>query len=98
MQIAFYGSTPAYRPVLDLHGWGDLQTELNRLSKAGEWAAHGRADRRRDARRRSPSSPTRRRSPPRLAERYGDVVTRISLRTLGTDPDRWSAVIAAISV
>jgi probable F420-dependent oxidoreductase len=38
-QIAFYGSTPAYRTVLDLHGWGDLQTELNRLSKEGEWDA-----------------------------------------------------------
>jgi probable F420-dependent oxidoreductase len=40
-QIAFYGSTPAYRPVLDLHGWGDLQPELNTLSKRGEWAAMG---------------------------------------------------------
>ena len=38
-QIAFYGSTPAYRKVLDLHGWGDLHTELNRLSKQGEWDA-----------------------------------------------------------
>jgi probable F420-dependent oxidoreductase len=37
-QIAFYGSTPAYRGVLELHGWGDLQTELNTLSKRGEWA------------------------------------------------------------
>lgn len=37
-QIAFYGSTPSYRPVLDLHGWGDLQPELNRLSKRGEWS------------------------------------------------------------
>ena len=36
-QIAFYGSTPAYRPVLELHGWGELQVELNRLSKLGEW-------------------------------------------------------------
>src|SRR5580692_7782064 len=36
-QIAFYGSTPAYRPVLDLHGWGDLQPELNTLSKRGAW-------------------------------------------------------------
>ncbi|MCW0212054.1 MAG: TIGR03617 family F420-dependent LLM class oxidoreductase [Pseudonocardia sp.] len=36
-QISFYGSTPAYRPVLDLHGWGDLQTELNALSKQGRW-------------------------------------------------------------
>lgn len=36
-QLAFYGSTPAYRPVLELHGWGDLQTELNNLSKQGKW-------------------------------------------------------------
>jgi probable F420-dependent oxidoreductase len=40
-QIAFYGSTPAYRGVLDLHGWGDLQTELNSLSKQGEWVKMG---------------------------------------------------------
>ncbi len=32
-RIAFYGSTEAYRPVLDIHGWGDLQTELNFLNK-----------------------------------------------------------------
>jgi probable F420-dependent oxidoreductase len=31
-QIAFYGSTPAYRAVLELHGWGALQSELNTLS------------------------------------------------------------------
>jgi probable F420-dependent oxidoreductase len=40
-QIAFYGSTPAYRPVLELHGWGSLQTELNALSKQGEWVKMG---------------------------------------------------------
>ncbi|MHB1445661.1 MAG: LLM class F420-dependent oxidoreductase [Acidimicrobiales bacterium] len=40
-QIAFYGSTPAYRPVLELHGWGDLQTELNTLSKQGKWVEMG---------------------------------------------------------
>ena len=38
-QIAFYASTPAYRRVLDLHGWGDLQPELRRLSLAGAWDA-----------------------------------------------------------
>ena len=38
-QLAFYGSTPAYRPTLDCHGWGDLHGELNRLSKAGRWDA-----------------------------------------------------------
>ncbi len=36
-QIAFYASTPAYRGVLDLHGWGDLHPELNALSKQGRW-------------------------------------------------------------
>ena len=40
-QIAFYGSTPAYRPVLELHGWGDLHPELNTLSKRGEWEKMG---------------------------------------------------------
>ncbi len=38
-QIAFYASTPAYRRVLDLHGWGELQPELRRLSIEGEWDA-----------------------------------------------------------
>jgi len=36
-QLSFYASTPAYRPVLELHGWGDLQGELNTLSKRGAW-------------------------------------------------------------
>jgi probable F420-dependent oxidoreductase len=40
-QIAFYGSTPAYRKVLELHGWGDLHTELHRLSLQGEWDQMG---------------------------------------------------------
>ena len=40
-QIAFYGSTPAYRGVLELHGWGDLATELHGLSRRGEWDAMG---------------------------------------------------------
>lgn len=40
-QIAFYGSTPAYRPVLEMHGWGGLQDELNALSKQGRWAEMG---------------------------------------------------------
>ncbi|MGE2691458.1 TIGR03617 family F420-dependent LLM class oxidoreductase [Mycolicibacterium pulveris] len=35
--LAFYGSTPAYRPVLEVHGWGELQPELNTLSKQGRW-------------------------------------------------------------
>ena len=37
--LAFYGSTPAYRPVLDAEGWGDVQPRLNALSKTGDYAA-----------------------------------------------------------
>ena len=84
-RIAFYGSTPAYRPVLDLHGWGELQTELNRLSKAGKWTEMGECidDDVLDAF--AVVAP-----PERLAdvmlERYGDSVDRM---TWGIDlPDR----------
>lgn len=47
-QVAFYGSTPAYQPVLELHGWGDLARELNTLSKRAardpsQWEAMGEA-------------------------------------------------------
>jgi probable F420-dependent oxidoreductase len=40
-QIAFYASTPAYRGVLEVHGWSDLQPELTALSKAGRWDEMG---------------------------------------------------------
>lgn len=42
-QVAFYASTPSYRGVLELHGWGDLQGELNALAKQGRWAEMGAA-------------------------------------------------------
>ena len=40
-QIAFYGSTPAYKPVLDSIGAGELQGELNTMSKQGRWKEMG---------------------------------------------------------
>jgi hypothetical protein len=39
--IAFYGSTPAYRPVLDHHGWPALGEELHAMSRRGEWQKMG---------------------------------------------------------
>ena len=36
-QIAFYASTPAYRGVLDVHGW-DFGPQLTAMSKRGEWS------------------------------------------------------------
>jgi probable F420-dependent oxidoreductase len=76
-QIAFYGSTPAYRGVLEAHGWGDLQDELNHLSKQGRWeemaalidgsvldafAVEGTPDE----------------VPGRILDRFGDIVDRLS--------------------
>jgi len=40
-QIAFYGSTPAYKPVLDSIGVGHLQSDLNSMSKQGRWEEMG---------------------------------------------------------
>jgi probable F420-dependent oxidoreductase len=94
-QLAFYGSTPAYRPVLELHGWGDLQPELNTLSKRGEWvkmadlidddilntfAVVGELDE----------------LPGKILARFGGVVDRFSFYApYGVDPDRWAEVLAA---
>ena len=36
-QISFYGSTPAYKGVLDHHGYNNVQPVLNRMSKEGRW-------------------------------------------------------------
>jgi probable F420-dependent oxidoreductase len=77
-QIAFYASTPAYRPVLDLHGWGELQTELNTLSKRGEWDEMGRRidDVVLDA---FAVSGSPEEVPALLAKRYSGLIDRISL-------------------
>ena len=96
-QIAFYGSTPAYRPVLDLHGWGDLQDRLNTLSKQGKWVEMG--DLINDeilntfAVVGEPESIA-----PELHHRYGDVIERISFYApYKSDPERGHKVIAAVS-
>jgi probable F420-dependent oxidoreductase len=76
-QIAFYASTPAYRSVLDLHGWGDLQPELNALSKQGKWVEMGEriGDDMLDAFA-VVDDPAK--VPGRIIERYGDLLDRVS--------------------
>ena len=36
-QISFYASTPSYRSVLDVHGWGEVNPKLGRLAARGKW-------------------------------------------------------------
>jgi probable F420-dependent oxidoreductase len=37
-QIAFYASTPTYRPVLECHGWGEVGEQLSQLASQQRWA------------------------------------------------------------
>jgi probable F420-dependent oxidoreductase len=96
-QIAFYGSTPAYKGVLEKHGWSELQPELNRLSKQGEWVQMGTliTDDVVDAFavRGEPEE-----IPKLILARYGDVIDRVTFYTpYKSDPDRWKAVLAGFN-
>jgi len=96
-QIAFYASTPSYRPVLDAHGWG-IGPELTRLSKRGRWeemeslitdevlekvAVVGHVN---DAGR-------------LIRDRYGERLTRVGFYSLGGDEDltdeQWAALVTS---
>lgn len=95
-QIAFYGSTPAYRPVLELHGWGDLQTDLNALSKEGRWVEMGELiDDDILSTFAVVAEPGGIAS--ELSNRYGDIVDRISFYApYNSDPDTWLPVLEAL--
>jgi probable F420-dependent oxidoreductase len=95
-QIAFYGSTPAYKPVLEIHGWGGLQEELNGLSKQGEWVKMGTLIDDEILNTFAVVGPPEQIAP-ELGRRYGDVISRISFYApYKSDPDRWSQVLADI--
>jgi probable F420-dependent oxidoreductase len=88
-QIAFYGSTPAYRGVLETHGWGELQEQLNALSKQGKWVEMGELidDEMLNS---FAVVGTPDEIAPELGRRYGDIVDRISYYALyERDPDDW---------
>jgi len=95
-QIAFYGSTPAYRPVLDLHGWGSLQDELNTMSKQGRWGEMAGLITE-DVLDAFCVTGTPEHAGAEIVRRFGGIVDRVSFYTLGlVDPFRWAPVAAAI--
>jgi probable F420-dependent oxidoreductase len=97
LQIAFYGSTPAYRVVLEAHGWGELQPDLNVLSKQGRWSEMASliSDEIVEAFavRCAPDD-----LPARLHTRYAGLVDRLSLvchaTPQKTHPERWAEIVA----
>ena len=93
-QIAFYGSTPAYRGVLELHGWGEMQDELNGLSKQGKWVEMGNCITDEILNTFAVVGEPEHIAP-ELHRRYGDVIQRISFYApYKTDPERWSKGLA----
>ena len=95
-QIAFYASTPSYRPVLDAHGW-DFGDELTRLSKRGDWAAMASLVDDDVVDEVAVSAP-----PDRLGEaikeRYGDRIQRVGFYAVGGDgmftEAEWAEIVA----
>ncbi len=95
-QIAFYGSTPAYRGVLEHHGWGDAQTELNRLSKQGMWKEMGDVidDEMLDA---FAVVAEPHDVPARIAERFGGSLDRLQFYAgVRGDTERWAPILEEI--
>ncbi len=95
-QIAFYGSTPAYRGVLEHHGWGDAQTELNRLSKQGMWKEMGDVidDEMLDA---FAIVAEPRDVPARITERFGGSLDRLQFYAgVRGDAERWAPILEEI--
>jgi probable F420-dependent oxidoreductase len=95
-QLAFYGSTPAYRPVLDHHGWGELQPELNAMSKQGRWDDMAKLidDDMVDA---FAVRSSAKNMATAIAERYEGLLDRIQFfAPIEDDPDTWNPVLAAI--
>ncbi len=95
-QLAFYGSTPAYKPTLDCHGYGDLHPELNRLSKAGRWddmtdcIDDALLDAIAVVRPRAEVAAA-------LVERLGDLADGVSLtNNRAPDPTHWADVVAGL--
>jgi probable F420-dependent oxidoreductase len=94
-QIAFYGSTPAYRGVLENAGRPDLHSALHALSREGRWAEMG--DRIDDELLDQIAivGPLDEIAP-RLADRYGGVADRISLVGYGLSADEQAGLVPAI--
>ena len=95
-QIAFYGSTPAYKPVLESIDVGELQGELNAMSKQGRWEEMGEliTDDIMSAFAVSGEPST---IPGQILSRYGDLADRTSAAYAHLPKDDRKALIQALT-
>ena len=95
-RVAFYGSTPAYRSVFDLHGAGDLGVKLTEMSKQGQWNQMA-AQVPDDVLDLFVARATYDDLPAAIEKRYGGIVDSVSLDFVpGTSAATRRAVIAAV--
>jgi probable F420-dependent oxidoreductase len=95
-QIAFYASTPAYRGVMELHGWQDVADQLHALSTRGGWGEMGAlvTD---DMLAEFAAVGTPAEVGAVLRERFDGLATRMSFYApYETDPAVWPELLAAI--
>ncbi len=94
-RIAFYGSTPAYKGVLDAIGCGDLQAELNVMSKQGRWKEMGTLidD---DMLQQFGVMGEPQEIAPQMLARYGAFVDRTSTSFPVSDEDQRAAIVQAL--
>jgi probable F420-dependent oxidoreductase len=95
-QIAFYGSTPAYRPVLELHGWEDLHYELNAMVARGDWdRMHEAIDD--EVLHTFAIVGTPEEAVSEILRRYGDIATRVAISVPEErDVERWDALFDSL--
>jgi alkanesulfonate monooxygenase SsuD/methylene tetrahydromethanopterin reductase-like flavin-dependent oxidoreductase (luciferase family) len=94
--LAFYGSTPAYRVTLDHHGLGELQPLLREATKAADWSRLGElVDDEVLGLLAAVGTPEE--VADRLLEEYGGLADRLALTVAGGDDDSLAALVAAVS-
>ena len=95
-QIAFYGSTPTYLPVLDLHGWAAAGEAMNAASRRGEWEAMG-ALVTEEMLREFAAVGTPEQVAAQLRARWGDVVERLTFSApYDVAPELWAELYRAL--
>jgi probable F420-dependent oxidoreductase len=95
-QIAFYGSTPIYQKALDAEGWGDLHPTLRQMTRENRWLEMGQLITDEMCERFAVVGEPKDIAP-KLVERFGPWVDRLSLMTTyRLDPEVASRIVSDV--
>ncbi len=97
-QISFYASTPTYRTVLDVHGWGEIGEQLSMLAARGKWDEMPKQISDEMLQQFAVISDGPDELPAKLMERYDGLLDRVNFYMPfqpGEDTTRWKNAVAA---